>query len=153
MIRLATGEIAATVLFWVYLFMIKERLGETKLIIVVYPLSVLSFILIQGSIYWFILLKRMSNSIFLVKYTGKIYRLFRVMDVIFLCLGIPIILMNYGNVIGTGLSVLILLFSFIEWINYYIVRLSYGLNPMVLIKHMKNRTLKKSKIAKEIDGR
>lgn len=154
LIRLGTGELAAIVSFWLCFFTIKVWLVDTKMmILILYPLFVLSFILIQGSIYWFILLRRMSNSLFLVKYTGNTYRILKVMDVALLCMGIPIILLNRSNIVVTALSAFIWLFSVIEWINYYIVRLSYSYNPKVLIRHLKNKTLMKSKIAREIDKR
>lgn len=151
LIRLWTGELAAVLLFWIYFFIIKGSFKDTDLIIIIYPLLVLSFILIQGSIYWFILLKRMSVRQFLEKDTGRVYRVLKVLDLILLLLAIPVILMNEGNVFGKSLSILILLFSFVEWINYFVVRLSYSLNPNVLIQNIKNRRLQKSKIAKEID--
>ena len=118
-----------------------------------YPLMVLSFILIQGSIYWFVLFKRMSNPKFLSTNVVIIYRIFKIIDVILLCIGILVIVLNYSNIALTILSVFILLFYIIEWINYYIVRLSYSYNPNVLIGHLKNKTLKKSRIAREIDKR
>jgi hypothetical protein len=40
----------------------------------------------------------------------------------------------------------------IEWINYYLWRLSYSMDPSVLLGRIKNRRLKKSKIAKEIEN-
>ena len=120
---------------------------------IMYPLMVLSFILIQGSIYGFVLFKRMSNPKFLSTNVVIIYRIFKIIDVILLCIGILVIVLNYSNIAVTILSVFILLFSIIEWINYYIVRLSYSYNPNVLIGHLKNKTLKKSRIAREIDKR
>ena len=107
----------------------------------------------QGSIYWFILLKRMSDPLFLIKYTGNTYKILKVMDAVLLCIGVPILLLNGSNLIVTAVSVFLLLFSVIEWINYYIVRLSYNYNPTVFIQHLKNKTLKKSRIAREIDKR
>lgn len=120
---------------------------------ILYPLLVLSFILVQGAVYWFILLRRMSTPKFLLAYVGNIYRILKIIDAILLCIGIPIIILNYGNIAVTTFSVFIWLFSVIEWINYYVVRLSYSYNPKVLIRHLKNKTLKKSRIAREIGKR
>ena len=152
LIKLGTGELAALVSFWLCFFAMKAWLVDSKMIILIlYPLSVLSFILMQGSVYWFILLKRVSDPLFLIKYTGNTYRILKVMDAVLLCIGVPILLLNCSNLIVTAVSVFLLLFSVIEWINYYIVRLSYNYNPTVFIKHFKNKTLKKSRIAREID--
>lgn len=151
LINLWTGELAAVVAFWMCFFTMKGWLTAPKMmVLVLYPLLILSFILLQGSGYWFILLKRMSNPQFLVKHTGKIYRMLRILDLVLLCLGIPVILWNCSKVSVTALSIFILLFALIEWVNYYVVRLSYSYNPMVLIRHLKNGTLKKSRIAREI---
>ena len=117
---------------------------------IMYPLMVLSFILIQGSIYWFVLFKRMSNPKFLSTNVVIIYRIFKIIDVILLCIGILVIVLNYSNIAVTILSVFILLFSIIEWINYYIVRLSYSYNPNVLIGHLKNKTLKKVELQEKL---
>ena len=152
--NLWTGELAAVVAFWLCFFSIKVWLVDTKMVILIlYPLVVLSFILLQGSVYWYILLKRMSKPLFLVEYAGNIYGILKMIDVILLCMGVPVILLNHSNIIVTALSIFIWLFSIIEWINYYVVRLSYSYNPMVLIGHLKNKTLKKSRIAREIDKR
>ena len=154
LISLCTGELAAVISFWFWFFMFKKWLVDPKMMLqIMYPLMVLSFILIQGSIYWFVLFKRMSNPKFLSTNVVIIYRIFKIIDVILLCIGILVIVLNYSNIAVTILSVFILLFSIIEWINYYIVRLSYSYNPNVLIGHLKNKTLKKSRIAREIDKR
>ena len=66
LMSLCTGELAAVISFWFCFFMYKKWLVETKMMLqIMYPLMVLSFILIQGSIYWFVLFKRMSNPKFL----------------------------------------------------------------------------------------
>ena len=68
LINLWTGELAAVVAFWMCFFTMKGWLTDPKMmVLVLYPLLILSFILLQGSGYWFILLKRMSNPQFLVK--------------------------------------------------------------------------------------
>lgn len=132
--NLCIGELAAVASFWWSFFTIKVWLVDKKMmILILYPLLVLSFILIQGSVYWFILLKRMSTLKFRSAYVANIYRILKIIDVILLCIGIPIIILNYSNIAVTTLSVFIWLFSIIEWINYYVVRLSYSYNPKVLI--------------------
>ena len=152
--KLWTGELVAVISFWMCFYIFKKWLINTKMLIsVIYPLAVLSFILIQGSIYWLILLKRLSTPKFAITNTRKIYGILKIVDVILLCLGIPIIILNYVNVTVMISAIFILAFAVIEWINYYKIRLSYSYNPLVLLKHIKNGKLSKSRLAKEISKR
>ena len=152
--KLWTGELVAVISFWICFFIFKKWLINTKMLIsVIYPLAVLSFILIQGSIYWLILLKRLSTPQFAITNTRKIYSILKIVDVILLCLGIPIIILNYVNVTVMISAIFILAFAVIEWINYYKIRLSYSYNPLILLKHIKNGKLSKSRLAKEISKR
>ena len=152
--KLWTGELVAVISFWICFYIFKKWLINTKMLIsVIYPLTVLSLILIQGSIYWLILLKRISMPQFAITNTRKIYSILKIVDVILLCLGIPIIILNYVNVTVMISAIFIMAFAVIEWINYYKIRLSYSYNPLVLLKHIKNGKLSKSRLAKEISKR
>lgn len=152
--KLWTGELVAVISFWICLFIFKKWLISTKMLIsVIYQLAVLSLILIQGSIYWLILLKRLSTPQFAVTNTKKIYSILKIVDFILLCLGIPIIILNYVNVTVMISAIFILAFAVIEWINYYKIRLSYSYNPLVLLRRIKNRKLPKSRLTKEISDR
>ena len=152
--KLWTGELVAVISFWICFFIFKKWLINTKMLIsVIYPLAVLSFILIQGSIYWLILLKRLSTPQFAITNTRKIYSILKTVDFLLLCLGIPIIILNYVNVTVMISAIFILAFALIEWINYYKIRLSYSYNPLVLLKRIKNGKLSKSRLAKEISKR
>ena len=87
MTNLAIGELAAAAVFWMNFFIFKRRIVTVKsLIAVSFSLFVLSFILIQGSIFWCILIKRISKQGFAAKYTGKIYNKLKILDVILLCM-------------------------------------------------------------------
>ena len=152
--KLWTGELVAVISFWICFYIFKKWLINTKMLIsAIYPLTVLSLILIQGSIYWLILLKRISMPQFAITNTRKIYSILKIVDVILLCLGIPIIILNYVNVTVMISAIFILAFAVIEWINYYKIRLSYSYNPLVLLKRIKNGKLSKSRIAREISER
>ena len=152
--KLWTGELVAVISFWMCFYIFKKWLINTKMLIsVIYPLAVLSFILIQSSIYWLILLKRLSTPQFAITNTRKIYGILKIVDVILLCLGIPIIILNYVNVTVMISAIFILAFALIEWINYYKIRLSYSYNPLVLLKRIKNGKLSKSRLAREISER
>ena len=149
--KLWTGELVAVISFWICFYIFKKWLINTKMLIsVIYPLTVLSLILIQGSIYWSILLKRLSTPQFAITNTKKIYSILKIVDLILLCVGIPIIILNYVNVNVMISAIFLLAFAAIEWINYYKIRLSYSCNPLVLLKRIKNGKLSKSRLAKEI---
>ena len=134
LINLASGELAAVVVFWMNFFLLKKWIFTT-----------------EGSIFWWILIKRISNPGFAEKYTGKIYKILKKLDFILLAVGIFVILLNHGEVSTFIISFSIWIFALIEWVNYYQLQLSYSLNPAILWRYIRYRKLKKSKIAKEIE--
>ena len=149
---LASGELVALAVFWLNFLLFKKYLVRPQaLISIVYPLLLVSLILLQGSLYWWILIKRLSKPNFAIKQTGPIYNLLRQVDLILLVLGIPIILIEFSSWPVSLIAVAIWLFALIEWINYFHWQLSYSLNPLVLLSKVAKRKLRKSKIAKEID--
>ena len=149
---LATGELVAVLVFWMNFFLLKKWILTTgALISIFFSLFVLSFILIQGSVFWLILIKRISNPGFAERYTGKIYRVLKILDLILLGVGALIIMLNYSEFPTSIISLAIWFFAVIEWINYFKWQLSYSLNPAVLLKYILQRKLWKSKIAKEIE--
>ena len=149
---LATGELVAVLVFWINFFLLKKWIFTTgALISISFSLFVLSFILIQGSVFWWILIKRISNPGFAERYTGKIYRILKILDLILLGVGTLIIIFNSSDFSTFIISVAIWFFAVIEWINYFKWQLSYSLNPAVLLKYILQRKLRKSKLAKEIE--
>ena len=149
---LATGELVAVLVFWMNFFLLKRWILTTgALISISFSLFVLSFILIQGSVFWWILIKRISDPGFAERYTGKIYRVLKILDLILLGVGTLIIIFNSSDFSTFIISVAIWFFAVIEWINYFKWQLSYSLNPAVLLKYILQRKLRKSKIAKEIE--
>ena len=149
---LATGELVAVLVFWLNFFLLKRWILTTgALISISFSLFVLSFILIQGSVFWWILIKRISNPEFAERYTGKIYRVLKILDLILLGVGTLIIIFNSSDFSTFIISVAIWFFAVIEWINYFKWQLSYSRNPAVLLKYNLQRKLRKSKIAKEIE--
>ena len=150
--NLAVGELVAVVVFWINFFLFKKLITTTKsLISISFSLFILSFILIQGSIFWCILIKRISKLGFAAKYTGKIYNKLKILDVILLCMGVLVIILNYSTFFTMIISFAIWIFAVIEWVNYYKLQLSYSLNPVVLLKYIMQRKLRRSKIANEIE--
>ena len=151
LVFLCFGELAAVLSFWLCFFLLKNRLGDWNgLISILYPLSLLTFILLQGSIYWAILIRRLSNPQFGSRTVPKLYGCFRILDLVLLISGFPFIVWNTQSVQVTILATLIQLFALIEWVNYFLVRLSYSLKPLVLWKRITKGKLEKSRIAKEL---
>ena len=152
LVSLATGELVAVLVFWLNFFLLKRWILTTgALISISFSLFVLSFILIQGSVFWWILIKRISDPEFAERYTGKIYRVLKILDLILLGVGTLIIIFNSSDFSTFIISVAIWFFAVIEWMNYFKWQLSYSLNPAVLLKYILQRKLRKSKIAKEIE--
>ena len=149
---LASGELVALAVFWLNFFLFKKWLTTPQaLIAIAYPLLLVSLILLQGSLYWWILIKRLRKPNFAIKQTDRIYGLLRQIDLILLALGIPVILIKFSSWPVSLIAVAIWLFALIEWINYFHWQLSYSLDPLVLLSKVAKRKLRKSKIAKEID--
>ena len=158
--NLWSGELAAVFVFWLDYFLFKwldhtlfkDRIFGTDIFSsVLFTLFVLSFILVQGSAYWLILTKRITDPEFGKGTVRKIYRIFRMIDLVLICLGIPVIIIFHTSVPAAVLAVFLLLFALVEWINYFEWRLSYSYNPAVVIRYTLQRKLKRSKIAKEIE--
>ena len=125
LINLAVGELVAIIMFWTNFFIFKKYITNTTSIIpIIFTLFILSFILIQGSIFWLVLLKRISNKNFAKTSLGKIYNHLRRLDIILLYLSILILIVNHQTLTTTIISLSIWIFSIIEYINYYKVRLS-----------------------------
>lgn len=151
LVSLCLGELTAILSFWFCFFLLKNRLGDWRsLLSILYPLSLLTFILLQGSIYWAILIRRLSKPQFGSGNVPKIYGVLRILDLILLISGFPFIFWNAQSVQVAIIATLIQLFAFIEWLNYFLLRLSYSLNPLVLWKRITKGKLEKSKIAKEL---
>ena len=151
LVSLCLGEFTAVLSIWFCFFLLKNRLADwNSLVTILYPLSLLTFILLQGSIYWAILIRRLSKPQFGSGTVPKIYGCFRILDLVLLISGFPFIVWNMQSVHVAILATLIQLFALIEWVNYYLLRLSYSLNPLFLWKRIIKGKLEKSRIAKEL---
>ena len=85
LVSLCLGEFTAVLSFWFCFFLLKNRLGDwNSLVTILYPLSLLTFILLQGSFYWAILIRRLSNPQFGSGSVPKLYDGFRILDLVLL---------------------------------------------------------------------
>ena len=151
LVSLCLGEFTAVLSFWFCFFLLKNRLGDVNsLVTILYPLSLLTFILLQGSIYWAILIRRLSKPQFGSGNVPRVYGGLRILDLVLVIAGFPFIVWNTQSVQVAIIAALTQLFALIEWVNYFLVRLSYSLNPLVLWKRITKGKLEKSRIAKEL---
>ena len=145
LLNLAIGELAALCSF-VFVFFVYNRLlnlGKASLVTFLY----LILILLQGSMYWF------YRYILIVKKgkvnpkTIEILRLLRWLNMVILVvvsMSMPII---KGSIKDLIISIGLLIFGIIEYINYYWYRLSYGKSGFN-IRILLNTRLQKSSINK-----
>lgn len=149
---LAAGELAAVAVFWLNFFLFRKMiLTATSFISIFSSLLILSFILIQGAVFWWILIKRISKPGFSLRYTGSIYKILEIADIILLGIVLLLVLLNYSISYTSMIALAIWLFAVIEWINYFKFQLSYSINPAVLLNYILKRKLKKSRIAREME--
>jgi len=74
---------------------LKNLLADlNSLVTILYPLSLLTFILLQGSFYWAILIRRLSNPQFGSGSVPKLYGGFRILDLVLLISFFPFIVWN-----------------------------------------------------------
>ncbi len=123
--------------------------------IILYPFSVLIFILLQGSYYWFYRFKMITGRRINKNRFINIYRALKIIDLILLVLYPAVIIYKfaYDNfAFTTGsifMGIFIYIFGIAEYINYYYIRLSYGkVKDIVALIRLKN--LKKSSLNKEL---
>lgn len=147
--KLWTGELASVLVFWLCYFLWTKN----HTIHVLYPLLTLCLILIQGSAYWLICLTRLIRKKNSFRYAGKIFRVLKYADAILLIAYIPILLMSPIVSLQYYLvGIFLILFSFVEYINYFLYRLSYK-KLSILLLQIRSNSLRKSKLAKEIENR
>lgn len=145
--KLYTGELASIVVFLALYYWRFEGF----VLPVLYPLSILCFILLQGALYWVLCLQRLKGKT--IKNVGRVFYSFKYINLALIALSIPVILIgSYDNLLYTVLGFFLSLFAVVEWINYFLVRLSYK-NPKILISLLRHSQLKRSKLAKEIAER
>lgn len=88
LVSLCLGEFTAVLSIWFCFFLLKNRLGDVNsLVTVLYPLSLLTFILLQGSIYWAILIRRLSKPQFGSGNVPRVYGGLRILDLVLVIAG------------------------------------------------------------------
>ena len=144
-IRIKKGEIC--LVFWIFYFLLTKK----HTIQVVYPLIVLCLLLMQGSVYWIICLIRMQRYNKRFATIGNLYGFLKYVNIALLFFYLPILAMS--PIVACryyAIGIFLELFAIVEFVNYFLVRLSYK-NVTVLFSHLKMKTLNRSSLAKEIE--
>ncbi|MGL6198586.1 MAG: hypothetical protein ACRC3H_06585 [Lachnospiraceae bacterium] len=161
---LASGELMAVVLFWiVYILYLRsiDNASSNFIIFSMYPLFLLSIILLQGSFYWYNCLKRVQKKEYISRaIIGKIYYKLKRFNWILIIVYIPVFILFSGGIspLVAVIFALLYIFAIIEQLNYFHIRLSYeskvfGAFAFQIIKPIKQiitGTTRKSQIAKDI---
>lgn len=125
---LISGEMSSAIMF-IVLYTACALLGLYKFNLATFLLFVaLDVILLQGSAYWYILLRRLRKQPAPEPVqVGKIYQQFKRFDVIMLAAVLVVTILNFGNtdLPQFGLQIFLWAFTVIEYINYFLIRLSF----------------------------
>lgn len=152
LLNLCIGELVAVLVFWFAFYQwIPKIKANGNVWVIAFPLIVLSFILLQGTAYWSILLRRLQSPQFAVSFVKPVYSVLKFANLIFIVLCIPVILLLQASAELRIVGVAITIFALIEWVNYFKYRLSYSMNPLVLFGKIKRGEWNKSRLAKEIE--
>lgn len=144
--RLFIIEGACGVIFIILYFIWMKQFDTPFSLIIFYPLLCCSFILVQGSVYWYICLKQIDYKIGPSKNIKKIYRILRVLNFICILFYPFVLFINDASPRGLLIGLGIYIFCILEYINYFYIRLSY---PVIeFFEHILKRNFSKSRIAR-----
>jgi len=132
--KLWTGELASVLVFWLCYFIWAKH----HTIQVIFPLSILCLILMQGSIYWLICLRRLTPNKNYFKSAVKVFDVLKTLDAILLLAYIPILLISPVVLFRYYfVGIFLALFGVVEFINYFLFRLSYK-DTFILISQIRS---------------
>lgn len=119
---LGYGELASTVVFVFVSQRFATQDGNVALWSALVPLLL---ILVQGGSYW-LLARRWVGKSSMPEHYASAFRAFQALDLVALAVGLAGVVIYFPSHAGTGwLIVGIWLFGLIEYINYFVLRLSY----------------------------
>ena len=124
--------------------------------IILFPFTVLLFILFQGSYYWYYCLRKVTGKAVNKSWFKILYRTLRFLDIILILL-YPLIMIFMFGWYGEGfkanaifLGIFLYFFGIAEYINYFYVRLSYG-KFKDIVDLLKLKNIKKSSLYRELN--
>lgn len=113
-----------------------------------------SFLLVQGGIYWHLKLQALRNRTYLSARAVRIFQLLRVLNPLILLLGVSGITAAALARFATGADLIwgyfLLLFAGLEYINYFFIQLSHD-NLKDIRYLLRFRRLRKAPLASDIE--
>ena len=118
----------------------------------------LEFLLLQGSMYWYIKLKRFKNEKTFITPENVVYKLIKLRKINLLLIALPLFAFTYDllrlqsplPVGGLFITLFIYLFAILEYINYFYTQLSYD-NIADLLYLKRHKVLKQASIKRDIN--
>ncbi|WP_456364440.1 hypothetical protein [Priestia aryabhattai] len=153
---LFTGELSATIVFAAIWIMFLMRKSEINTFLTsyysVYAFVLLEFVLLQGSLYWYLKLKQARKNSFnnLPDSTLRVFNVCKKLNLLLFITG-AILLIIQVVTLRTEMFwyTMIYIFALVEYINYFYIRLSY-LSPEEMKEFRQLKGFKPSKLAKEL---
>jgi hypothetical protein len=149
-------ELLNVFLFWLAFALFQVSYPATR-VSVAYAIFLVTFILVQGSLYWLNCLRRCKRKRALEsKVVVPLYQFFKYLNNTLLLLFIPIWIITDENQATKIVAVLLWGFAILEQINYFYIRLSYNTKSRIwpdlakLFRKIFTGKVDKSQIAKEI---
>jgi len=151
--HLYTGELAATIVFAVVWLTYFQQYEWAKITVyTAYAFCLLEFILLQGTYYWYLKYNQMKLSDYAPLPYNKlrIFKRFKVINLVLIGLGIPLLIAQLTVLPATFYFFLFLyLFAIAEYINYYYIRLSYQTSEEIR-DWLRHKKLRSSRLAREL---
>ncbi|MEO8829180.1 hypothetical protein [Lapillicoccus sp.] len=129
-LSLGLGELAAAVVFvYIALWVVGPKVrDERSMLTFMVALAPLLLILCQAGAYW-LLARSWVKVGSMPRPLALLYRVFRVLNVVvILAAGLYIVLNLPDAPVMAVLTVVVWLFAVVEFVNYYVLRLSYPIN-------------------------
>lgn len=153
-----SGELVAAILFLIlWLFNIPRYDWSVDYLTTfphIFAFCILEFILFQGSYYWYLKWKNVKQRkrSSLTKAQLAIFRFLKIVNLILLVIGIPVII--YQATFSKGLYWYLFLYAFalLEHINYYHIRLSY-MNLEEIKEFIRQKGFRRSILARELEDK
>ncbi|PAE15451.1 general stress protein [Virgibacillus sp. 7505] len=158
---LYSGELIAVICFVILSLLINHNYPDLKL----YSLFsfwtaflLLEFLLLQGSMYWYIKFKRFRNEKTFITPTYAVHKLIKLRKVNVLLIAIPLLAFIYDflrlhspfPIGGLFIALFIYVFAILEYINYFYIQLSY--DNISDLRYLKQRkVLKQASIQRDIN--
>lgn len=158
---LYSGELVAVISFVILSLLINHNYPDLKL----YSLFsfwtaflLLEFLLLQGSMYWYIKFKRFRNEKTYITPANVVCRLIKLRKLNLLLIAIPLLAFIYDffrlqpplPAGGLLLALCIYLFAILEYVNYFYMQISYD-NISDLLYLKRHKSLKQASIKRDIN--